>query len=361
MSIIIALLLFSFIVFIHELGHFVFAKRGGIAVEEFAIGMGPKLFGFNKNNTEWTIRLLPIGGFCKMKGEDGLADQEGVDLSDTFFAQPVWTRIKAVFGGPLFNFILALVFSVLLMSVSTIRSTTVKGVAQDSPAEAIGIQEGDQLVSINGHFIAMPIEANMYINAEEGAPVDVKIKRILDNGDKETLVYRVVPASIKQDESLSDEESPRFYYIGVDFNTVSNSLFNSLKYGVLETVSLIKITFYSLSMLFTGKAAMSALSGPVGLVSVISSGYEASILGGLKAVIETLSFWVVLISANLGIMNLLPIPALDGGRLIFLLIEAVTKKRIPPEKEGFVHFIGFALLMVLMVFVMFNDISRLLK
>jgi len=361
MSIIIALLLFSFIVFIHELGHFYFAKRGGIAVEEFAIGMGPKLFGFNKNNTDWTIRLLPIGGFCKMKGEDGIENKEGVDLSDTFFAQPVWIRIKAVFGGPLFNFILAFVFAILLMSVSTIRSTTVNRVAEGSPAEAIGMTQGDQLISIDGHTITMPIEANMYINAAEGEPVEVKIKRTLENGEKETFVYNVVPAFVKQDETLSDEESPKYYYIGVDFTTVENSFLNSFKYGALETISLIKITFFSLGLLISGQASMGALSGPVGLVSVISSGYEASLLEGLKAVVENLSFWVVLISANLGVMNLLPIPALDGGRLIFLLIEAVTKKRIPPEKEGFVHFIGFALLMVLMVFVMFNDITRLIN
>lgn len=361
MSILVALLLFSFIVFIHELGHFVFARRGGIAVEEFAIGMGPKLFKVMKNNTLWTIRILPIGGFCKMKGEDGIAEQEGVDLSDTFFAQPVWTRIKAVFGGPLFNFILAFLFAVLYMSVSNISSTTIRMVAEGSPAEAIGLVEGDQLLSINGHFIAMPIEANMYINAGEGDPVDVKIKRTLDNGEKEILEYTVLPASVKIDETMSDEESPRYYYIGVDFKPVENSFVNSIKYGFLETVSLIKVTFFSLGMLFTGQAALNNLSGPVGLVSVISSGYEASVVEGIKAVIEDLSFWVVLISANLGIMNLLPIPALDGGRLIFLFIEAITKKRIPPEKEGFVHFIGFALLMVLMVFVLFNDIGRLLK
>jgi regulator of sigma E protease len=361
MSIIVALLLFSFIVFIHELGHFVFAKRGGITVEEFAIGMGPKLFGFTKNNTDWTIRLFPIGGFCKMKGEDGIVNLEGVDVSDTFFAQPVWVRIKAVFGGPLFNFILAFVFSILLMSVSTIRTTTVRMVAEGSPAQTFGIQEGDQLVSIDGQRILIPIEANMYINAAEGSPVEVKIKRTQDNGEKETLIYKITPAFVKTDESLSDEESPKYYYIGLDFTTTTNSLTNIIKYGFLETIALIKITFYSLGMLFTGQASMSALSGPVGLVSVISTGYEASLLSGIKTVIETLSFWVVLISANLGIMNLLPIPALDGGRLIFLFVEALTKKRIPQEKEGFIHFIGFALLMVLMVFVLFNDISRLIQ
>lgn len=361
MSIIVALLLFSFIVFIHELGHFIFARQGGIAVEEFAIGMGPKLFKFTKGNTVWSIRILPIGGFCKMKGEDGIADQEGVDLSDSFFAQPVWTRIKAVFGGPFFNFILAFVFAVIFMSVSTIYSTTIRTVAEGTPAEAIGLLEGDQLLSINGHYIAMPIEANMYINAGEGKPVDIKIKRTNENGDKEVFKYTVIPASVKVDETMSDEESPRYYYIGIDFMPVEHSVFNFVKYGFLETWSLIKVTFYSLGMLFTGQAALNNLSGPVGLVSVISSGYEASLVDGIKAVVENLSFWVVLISANLGIMNLLPIPALDGGRLIFLFIEAITKKRIAPEKEGFVHFIGFALLMLLMVFVMFNDIGRLFK
>lgn len=406
MSIIVALLVFSFIVFIHELGHFYFARKGGIAVEEFAIGMGPKLFGFWKNGTEWTVRLLPIGGFCRMLGEDGAeaSDQESKtddsrdeleedlkvmgasedelelahvtteevkdELSElekdnrrlngaAFFEQSVWVRIKAVFGGPLFNFILALVFSFVLMALSTISTTEVVKVVEGSPADLAGIQVGDKMTSIDGHTLIRPREASIYINVPAGEPVDVSVKRMTDSGE-EKLTVTITPDYIEVDETLPPEESDNYYFIGVGYGSVATNIGNILKYGVLEALSWIKIVFYSLGLLVTGQVSGTALSGPVALVSEISSGYERSLADGFKEVISQLSFWVVLISANLGVMNLLPIPALDGGRLVFLVLEAIFKKPIAPEKEGFIHFVGFALLMVLMVFVLYNDITRLL-
>ncbi len=373
MSIIIALLVFSFIVFIHELGHFYFARRGGIAVEEFAIGMGPKLFGFKRKGTEWTIRLLPIGGFCRMLGEDGeeeVAKETAKDErrefekdNDTlqgaaFFEQSVWVRIKAVFGGPLFNFILALVFSFVLMGLSTISTTEVEYVAEGSPAELAGIQIGDKMVSVGGHTLVRPREASIYINVPAGAPIDVTVKRDTGNGI-ETLTYTITPDFVEVDETIPAEESDNYYFIGVGYGSVASTIGNILKYGVLEALSWVKIVFYSLGLLVTGQVSGSALSGPVALVSEISSGYERSLAEGLKVVVANLSFWIVLISANLGVMNLLPIPALDGGRLVFLVLEAIFKKPIAPEKEGFIHFVGFALLMVLMVFVLYNDLMRL--
>ena len=404
MSIIIALLVFSFIVFIHELGHFYFARQGGIAVEEFAIGMGPKLFGFKSKGTEWTIRLLPIGGFCRMLGEDGIEEVKGKDVDEdeesqqsmindelsglgvspeeltlaevkeelselekdneqpeggAFFEQSVWVRIKAVFGGPLFNFILALVFSFVLMALSTITTTNVAYVAEDSPAELAGVQVGDQMISIDGHTLVRPREASIYINIPAGEPVDVEVERETNNGT-ETFVYTITPDFVEVDETIPAEESDNYYFIGVGYDSVESNFVNVIKYGTLEALSWIKIVFYSLGLLVTGQVSGTALSGPVALVSEISSGYERSLTEGLKVVIADLSFWVVLISANLGVMNLLPIPALDGGRLVFLVLEAIFKKPIAPEKEGFIHFVGFAFLMVLMVFVLYNDIMRLI-
>jgi regulator of sigma E protease len=407
MSIIIALLVFSFIVFIHELGHFYFARRGGITVEEFAIGMGPKLFGFHSKGCEWTVRLLPIGGFCRMLGEDGQADDEKKAISEeeldesvhqitgksettsdetsvepltnvqgegsdnngkpvkrqlqgtAFYEQSVWTRISAVIGGPLFNFILALVFSFILMALSTISTTEVAFVAEDSPAEAAGILKGDVMVSIDGHRLVRPREASIYINVPAGDPVDVAVERMGADGTIDTLTYEIKPAVIEMDPTLPADESENYYQIGVGYTTVETNFINVLKYGVLECLSWIKIVFYSLGLLVTGQVSGTALAGPVALVSEISSGYERSLTEGLKVVVANLSFWIVLISANLGIMNLLPIPALDGGRLVFLSLEAISGKPIAPEKEGFIHFIGFVLLMALMVFVMYNDILRL--
>jgi regulator of sigma E protease len=403
MSIIVALLVFSFIVFIHELGHFYFARKGGIAVEEFAIGMGPKIFGFNHKGTDWTIRILPIGDFCRMLGEDGGQSEErpvrdeqiienileNIDSSDeldemvekkvasdeldsieekenvkaqgaAFFEQSVWIRISAVFGGPLFNFILALVFSVVLMSVSTISTTVIANVAEGTPAAEAGLMAGDKMLSIDGHTLIRPKEASIYINVPSGDPVEVVVNRKMEDGSSEKLNFLITPSFVEVNPDIPAEESENYYYIGVNYETIGNNIFTVLKYGLLETFSWIKIVFYSLGLLITGQVSGAALSGPVALVSEISSGYEQSLTEGIKVVVANLSFWVVLISANLGVMNLLPIPALDGGRLVFLFIEAIIGKPVAPEKEGFIHFVGFALLMVLMVFVMYNDIMRLI-
>lgn len=392
-SIIVALLVFSFIVFIHELGHYYFARKGDIAVEEFAIGMGPKLYGFTRKGTMWSIRLLPIGGYCKMVGEDGEEDskedneslesiEESSDetqknsennesefkvaetiksetLSDleggAFYEKSVWIRIRAVFGGPLFNFILALVFSFILIGLSVISTTEIAVIGEDTPAQAAGIMVGDELISIDGHRLLRPREASIYINVPEGAPVEVVVRR-----DSEDITYTITPMIVETNPDVPPEESDNYYMIGIGYGQAEKSVWTVFKYGVLETLSWIKVVFYSLGLLVTGQVAATNLSGPVGLVSTIGSDYERSLAEGLKVVIANLSFWIVLISSNLGVMNLLPIPALDGGRLVFLFGEAITGKPIAPEKEGFIHFVGFAFLMLLMVFIMYNDILRLL-
>ncbi len=365
MSIIVALLVFSFIVFVHEFGHYIFARRGGIAVEEFAIGMGPKLFGFERKGTQWTIRLLPIGGFCRMHGEDGSEPQDKQETQNVkklnggaFYEKSVGVRISTIFGGPLFNFILALIFSFIYIGMTTTFSNVVSEVPEDLPAYEAGIRPGDEIVSIDGHRILRSTEARIYINMPAGEPLDVKVRRS-ENGDSKTLNFTVVPHVIKLDETVPPEESNNYYVIGVNYEEIQKNIFTVMKYGVLEAASWIKIVFYSLGLLITGNVSMTALSGPVAIVDEFSTGYEASLAYGIKAVVSNIAFFIVLLSSNLGVMNLLPIPALDGGRLIFLFIEGVRGKPLAPDKEGFVHFIGFALLMLLMVFVLFNDIQRL--
>ncbi len=368
MSIIVALLVFSFIVFVHEFGHYIFARRGGIAVEEFAIGMGPKLFSFERKGTQWSIRLLPIGGFCRMHGEDGSEPQDKQEVQENqnvkklnggaFYEKSVGVRISTIFGGPLFNFILALFFSFIYIGMTATFSNVVSEVPEDLPAYEAGIRPGDEIVSIDGHRILRSTEARIYINMPEGEPLDVKVRRS-ENGDSKTLNFTVVPHVIELDETVPPEESDNYYVIGVNYEEIQKNIFTVMKYGVLEAASWIKIVFYSLGLLITGNVSMTALSGPVAIVDEFSSGYEASLAYGIKAVVSNIAFFIVLLSSNLGVMNLLPIPALDGGRLIFLFIEGVRGKPLAPDKEGFVHFIGFALLMLLMVFVLFNDIQRL--
>lgn len=362
-SIIVALLVFSFIVFIHELGHFYFARRGDIAVKRFAVGMGPKLFGMKINGTEWTVNLLPIGGYCYMLGEDG--SEESVEIPEDlpgglFTDKSVWTRILAVFGGPLFNFILAFVFAIILMSLTSISTNEIAVVGEGMPAETAGIQVGDELIKVDGERLFRPREATIYINVAEGDPVDVLVRRTYDDGSDELIEFTIEPETIELDPTLDPEESPNYYRIGIGYGMAEKTVWNVVKYGALETASWIKVVFYSLGKLFTGGVALNSLSGPVGLVSTIGSDYQRSLAEGLVVVISQMSFWVVLISANLGIMNLLPIPALDGGRLVFLFGEVITGKPIAPNKEGFIHLVGFALLMLLMVFIMYNDILRVL-
>lgn len=401
MSIIIALLIFSFIVFIHELGHFLFARRGGIAVEEFAIGMGPKLFGFHSKGTEWTIRLLPIGGFCKMYGEEGAmedessddteeiedteaynrsdmmesteiaeeteATQSGVDSEereyplngDAFYEKSVGVRMATIFGGPLFNFILALVFSFIYVSLTTVSSTVISEVPDDMPAYEAGIQPGDRMISINGHHLFSTREATIYINMAQGDPVDVELERTDAAGGKERLTITVPPASIEKASNADPDKKVKIYQIGVRYEPAENGVLNVVKYGIYETISNIKIVFYSLGLLVTGRVSPEQLSGPVGIVSQISKDYTNSIAYGMRVVALNIIYYIILLSANLGVMNLLPIPALDGARLVFLAIEGIRGKPVPADKEGFVHFVGFALLMVLMVYVLFNDVSRL--
>ncbi len=383
MSIIIALLIFSFIVFIHELGHFLFARRGGIAVEEFAIGMGPKLFGFHSKGTEWTIRLLPIGGFCKMYGEEGAVEEEASENADhegegetslekaevvereyplngdAFYEKSVGVRMATIFGGPLFNFLLALVFSFIYLSLTTVSSTVIADAPTDMPAYEAGIQPGDRMISIDGHYLFSTREARIYINMAQGDPVDVEIERTLEDGSKERLTVTVPPTYVESNPDIDPEESVNIYQVGVLYKPVEHTFFNVLKYGVFETISNIKIVFYSLGLLVTGQLSPEQLSGPVGIVSQISSDYTESLAYGMRVVALNIIYYIVLLSANLGVMNLLPIPALDGARLVFLAIEGIRGKPVPADKEGFIHFVGFALLMILMVYVLFNDVSRL--
>jgi regulator of sigma E protease len=211
-----------------------------------------------------------------------------------------------------------------------------------------GLQVGDQLIAIDGQRILAAREANIYINqgAKEDQVVDVTFKR---EGEKDTL--SIQPDYIEERAS---------YLIGISYAPIDKTPFNIIKYGAIECLSWIKMVFYSLRVIFTGQASMDAVAGPVGIVNVIGQGYAESVQYGILSVIGTLSFYVVLLSANLGVMNLLPIPALDGARIIFLLIELVRGKPVDQEKEGFVHMIGFVLLMLLMVFILYNDLRNLI-
>lgn len=326
--------------FFHEFGHFILAKKNGIDVEEFAIGMGPALCSKEYKGTKYAIRLFPIGGYCAM-GEDEAA----TDSPNNFNNKSVWARISVIAAGPIFNFILAFVFAVILTAMVGYDPPVVREVEQGYPAAEAGIQKGDTIVKMGNKKINIYREISIYNQFHQGE--DVEITYIHD-GKKQTVTLT----------PKMDEESGHTR-IGItgSGNTKAN-IFTSIQYGVYEVKFWICTTLESLKMLITGQIGADQLSGPVGIVSVVDNTYQQSKSYGLFIVIAQMLNIAILLSANLGVMNLLPLPALDGGRLVFLFVEAIRRKRIPPEKEGYVHLVGIALLMVLMVFVMFNDIRR---
>ncbi|MCI5613359.1 MAG: RIP metalloprotease RseP [Agathobacter sp.] len=343
MSIIIAILIFSIIILFHELGHFLLAKANGIQVNEFCLGLGPTLFGIQKGETKYSIKLLPFGGACIMEGEDESSTNERA-----FNNKSVWARISVVFAGPFFNFIMAFVFAFILLLSVGCDLPKLYDVIPGYAADAAGIQGGDTIVSINGKKIHFYREISSFSTFYPGEAITVVVDR---DGEKiETVLTPTL-----------DEESGRYLYGFIGYGVREKiSPIKCFVYSFHEVGYWIDTTVQSLRLLITGKVSPNDLSGPVGIVSTIGDTYQQSLEtdGAYYAFLNLLNI-AIFLSANLGVMNLLPLPALDGGRLVFLLVEAVRRKKIDPNKEGMVHFIGIALLMLLMVFVMMNDIRRL--
>ena len=347
MTIIFFVLVFGVIVLAHEFGHYLLAKVNGIHVVEFAIGMGPKLFGFHKNGTDYVIRLLPLGGACMFEGEDGLNEQEGGDFENSFNAASVGARISSVVAGPFFNFILAFLLGMVLVSFGGTDSPVIQGVMEGFPAMEAGMEAGDKVLSMDGDKILVAREISLNTMKNQGEPIDIVYER--DGKQYETVIT-----------PKYDEASGR-YLIGwqgyMEYKMPSG--LDIFKFSFYEVRYSMKATFKSLGMLLEGKATKDDVAGPVGIAQVIGEvTKEASAYGPLVVVLNLCNI-ALLLSVNLGILNLLPFPALDGGRLVFLILEALRGKPIPPEKEGMVHFAGFVILMVLMVFVLYNDIVRL--
>lgn len=341
MGIVLAVLVFSLIVFVHELGHFLLAKMNKIRVDEFSIGMGPRLLTTVKGETRYSIKLFPIGGSCMM-GEDDVDDMS----EGSFNSKSVWARIAVVAAGAIFNFLLAFVFAVIIVGCAGYDEPIISGVVPGFSAEAEGMQEGDRIVRMNGKKINLWREVTYYNMFHAGETVELVFER---DGKKHEVT--IVP---KQDENGS-------YLMGVTSPAEYKkaNVFTAMQYGVYEVKFWIATTLESLKMLVTGGVGVDQLSGPVGIVDVVDDTYQQSKDYGVIVVLMQMLNIGILLSANLGVMNLLPLPALDGGRLVFLVIEAIRGKRVAPDKEGMVHFVGMMLLFALMIFVLFNDIKRI--
>lgn len=427
MKILIAVIIFSVLVLFHEFGHFLLAKKNGIVVQQFSLGMGPTLLSTQKGDTRYCLKLLPLGGSCMMLGED-----EDSEIPGSFNSAPIWGRIAAVAAGPIFNFIMAFVLSVLIVAMMGYVPSRVLEVPKDSPAYAAGLREGDQITKFQGYSIDIGQDLNTWLalNELEDAPIEMTVKQ---NGEKRKISYRpetqekylmgfnradteklevlslikgmpleesgIQPGDViteidgieirnqKDYESYIEEHplgkesldityehngkqnkvtiTPASYTqvtLGFSYNLGREKAtpWGVLKYAALEVKYWIRTTVVSLGKLFSGQFGIQDLSGPVGVVDVIGDTYEAAKPEGGVIVWASLLNIAVLLSANLGVMNLLPIPALDGGRLVFLILELIRRKPINRQAEAMIHMAGFVLLMALMFVVMYHDIVRML-
>ncbi|NLY84743.1 MAG: RIP metalloprotease RseP [Tissierellia bacterium] len=324
-----AILVFLIVILVHEFGHFAVAKLVGIRVNEFSIGMGPKLVQKKSGETKYTIRLLPIGGYVKMEGED-----EASNDPRSFNKFPPLSRIGVVAAGAIMNFILAIiVLTIVSFGVGT-PSTIIEKTTPNSPAESVGLLPGDRIVEINNKKTnSWESIVETISNSDPNREIGIVINR---NG--ENISYSLLPTT---------EEGRTI--IGI-IPKYEKSLITAVKGGIEKTWLIIRLMFEFFGMLFRGQVRLEHLSGPVGII------HEVGVAA--KTGIYDLLFLLGFININLGFINLLPIPALDGSRIIFLLIELIRGKPIDPEKEGFIHFLGFIFLISLMLIITYKDIIK---
>lgn len=351
MNILAIIITLGVIVFVHEFGHFLFAKMNHIKVNEFSIGMGPIISSWTKKDTQYSIRALPIGGYCMMEGLG-----EASDSRDGYNNKSVLARLSVSFAGPLFNFILAFLLSIIITHYYVIDDTVLTDIMDNSAAAEAGLEAGDRILALDGKRIYNYREITLYSYVTDPEkPVDITYER--DGREYETTLTRRL-----------DPDTGKYYFGFISTGREPRGALDELKYSALEVRLQIKTTIYSVKMLVTGHASKDDLMGPVGISNTMNDIIEeakestASESAWTQFVVVMLNIinFAVLLSANLGVMNLLPIPALDGGRILFVLIEGISGRPVPPEKEAVVNTVGVVLLMMLTIFVFFNDIGNVL-
>ena len=339
-----AILLFAVLIFVHELGHFAAAKAVGIEVKEFALGMGPAIIKKKKGETLYSLRCLPIGGYCKMDGED-----EESESDKAFYRQAPWKRIVVLLAGGIMNLLTGLIVCIVLMSqVSEFVVPQVESVVAGGGAETAGILPGDTIYKVDNTRINTQADVRYGLYKTKDKPVNVTVVR---DGEKKT--FAVVPQYSETDKQ---------YLLGYRGAVVKNNFWVTIKNGYYDTVFFSKTILETLGGLITGKVSVSNMSGPVGIVSEIGGAVgQAAQSTGEAARLGWLNLWslFLMITINLGLFNLLPFPALDGGRIVFVIVEAIRKKALSPEKEGIAHLAGFGFLILLIIFVTSQDIWRL--
>jgi regulator of sigma E protease len=355
LNIIAAILIFGCIILIHEFGHFLLAKLNGVGVLEFSIGMGPKLCSITKGETCYSIRCLPFGGFCAMVGEDN--DDYG---DKSFQSKPVWARISVLAAGPIFNYILAFLAAIVIVLMIGHDSAVMTDVMEGYPAAEAGLQAGDKITKIDHMHIDAYRDISMYLYTHPGKTVTVTYQRPMGGVWKKGTTYEIR----KTELTPKYDDEYQSYMLGVilpGYEKVKNPA-ELIWYSIYEVRYCISSTIESVGMLFRRQiSADEAVAGPVQVVGMMSDTVGESREIGVGAIIFVIANWFLLLSASLGFMNLLPFPGLDGGRLVFLVIELIRGKPIDREKEGMVHAAGMMLLMAMMFFVMFQDITKMIR
>ena len=339
-TILAAILVFSIVIFVHEFGHFIAAKKSGVKVNEFSIGMGPALFKKQGEETLYAVRILPIGGYCAMEGEDDESDD--IRSFDNVSAAK---RFVIIIAGALMNFLFALLICILIQTF-TITTVNIASVAENSPASRSGFMLGDVITEVENTKITNTSQIQTMILESGGRELNYKIIR---NGNEDTITAAAEPAE--------GTEGSQLYQIGIQMQGVQNaslsnfSLIRGIAGGFSQFGAMMIMMGQILGMLFTGRLGVSNLAGPVGVVSEIGRQANTGLI--------SLLFFVSYINVNLGVLNLLPFPALDGGRAVLILIEMVTGKKLPKNKEALINGIGLLLLLGLILFVSINDLRRI--
>lgn len=426
MGIFLAILALSFLIIIHELGHFTVAKLAGIKVLEFSLFMGPKLFSIQKGETVYSVRLIPLGGFVRMEGEEEASDDERA-----YNKKPILSRAAVAFAGPLMNLLVALIILTIVFSMVGFWTTVVDDIRTDSAAYKAGIQKGDRIVSFDNKKVYHPMDLGVFMFVTKDKPVNVEIirddikitKQIIpdkipaqkryilgftpkeNEGKDSNVVGNVLPESkagraglqvndriialngktVASRQEIGDylkgiqgenvqvtvlrnntqitlnieptiDETPEMYDIGMSYENKKSGLLETIRSAFSYTFATVRSVYYSLVWLITGTVSLNALMGPVGIVTTIGDVVKQS--PTVSMVLLSLLNITAFISINLGIMNLIPFPALDGSKLLLLAVEGIRRKAIPPEKEAFISMVGFVLLIMLMIFTTYNDIVR---
>ena len=346
LTLIIFIIMLGLIILIHELGHFLFAKLFGVYVYEYSIGMGKKIYSKKPKNseTEYSIRLIPIGGFVRLAGEEGEDGDKSVPTEKKLYKKNFIQRFLIFFMGPGFNFVLAFVtlFVSALFFGSINTSPVVGSVPEGYPAYEAGVEVGDTILSIDGEKIKTWDDILWIVQTSEGKELEFEIED--KNGNKKEII--VTPDEVKADDGSTS------YVFGIGKNTEKDRGFvASFQYACTKTISLFKIMIETVKSLFTGGVSINDLSGPVGIYSIVGEQSE----GGL----ENLLYLLAYLSINVGVINLIPFPAFDGGHILFLIIEKIIRRPVPEKVEGTITGIGFLLLILLMIYVTGHDIINL--